>query len=197
MRITGGQARSISISCPKGDWVRPATDKMRESVFSSLGSDIEGSLFLDLFAGAGSYGLEAISRGARAGVFVEQHRAAVKSITGNLKLVQKSVGHAETNSSYSIESADVFKWLERKTVSQGFSGYDIVFVDPPYREVDAAFTTILNALIPLLNPKTGAWIFFESPMERDGFPQGYALRKVFGKGREDARGMLLSWLPNR
>jgi 16S rRNA (guanine966-N2)-methyltransferase len=65
MRITGGKAKSISLMCPKGDLVRPATDRMRESVFSSLGPSIVGSEFIDLFAGTGSYGLESLSRGAK------------------------------------------------------------------------------------------------------------------------------------
>lgn len=197
MRITGGRAKSIPLNCPNGDWVRPATDRMREAVFSSLGSDVEGSVFLDLFAGSGSYGLEAISRGSIAGVFVEQHRLAVQSIQRNLDLVVKSVGNHDKSLPYSVQSADVFKWMERKCLPRGYEGYDIVFIDPPYREVEGSFHRLLSELTALLHPAKGAWILFESPVLIESYPPGYALRKAFGKGREDTRAMLLSWVPGR
>jgi len=197
MRITGGKARSIPLNCPKGDWVRPATDRMREAVFSSLGIDVEGAVFMDLFAGAGTYGLEAISRGAKAGVFVEQHRSAVAFITQNLEVVKKSVGAQDAPSPFTIQAADVFKWLERGNAPVGYHGFDLVFIDPPYREVEGSFHRILNLIVPLLDKEKGAWVVFESPALMEALPAGYALRKTFGKGREDTRGMLLSWLPNR
>ena len=75
MRITGGLARSIPLILPKGDAVRPATDALRQAVFSSLAARVAGARFLDLFAGSGAYGLEALSRGASSGVFVEKRRA--------------------------------------------------------------------------------------------------------------------------
>ena len=67
MRITGGSARGIPLSLPKGDAVRPATDALRQAVFSSLAARVPGTRFLDLFAGSGAYGLEALSRGAKYG----------------------------------------------------------------------------------------------------------------------------------
>ena len=70
MRICGGAARGITLRVPKGDLVRPATDGMRQSLFSSLGARVPDARVLDLFAGSGAYGLEAVSRGARAGMFV-------------------------------------------------------------------------------------------------------------------------------
>ena len=80
MRISGGGARGIPLVVPKGDAVRPATDGMRQSVFSSLGARVSGARFLDLFAGSGAYGLEALSRGAAAGVFVEQNGKAAACV---------------------------------------------------------------------------------------------------------------------
>ena len=87
MRITGGRAGGIPLKAPKGNHTRPATDRLRESVFSSLGASIEGCKVADLFAGTGSYGLEALSRGAASSTFFESDHAAL-----NL-LAPKCAGH--------------------------------------------------------------------------------------------------------
>src|SRR5688572_19711372 len=92
MRISGGKARGIPLSVPKGDAVRPATDGMRQAVFSSLGERVVGARFLDLFAGSGAYGLEALSRGASGGVFVEQNAKAANCVRRNIAAVCKSLG---------------------------------------------------------------------------------------------------------
>ena len=76
MRITSGFARGISLDAPKGDTTRPATDAARQAIFSSLGEAVVGAQVLDMFAGTGSYGLEAASRGAKSAVFVEKSPAA-------------------------------------------------------------------------------------------------------------------------
>ena len=80
MRISGGLARGIPLLAPRGDAVRPATDSLRQAVFSSLGERVAGARFLDLFAGTGAYGLEAISRGAAGGVFVEKDARAAACV---------------------------------------------------------------------------------------------------------------------
>jgi len=90
MRITGGQARGIPLVLPKGDAVRPATDAMRQAVFSSLAARVAGARFLDLFAGSGAYGLEALSRGAADGVFVEKNARTADFIRQNIAAVCKS-----------------------------------------------------------------------------------------------------------
>ena len=92
MRISGGAARGITLVVPKGDAVRPATDGMRQAAFSSLGALVTGAQFLDLFAGSGAYGLEALSRGAAGGVFVEKNAKAAACVRQNLAAVCKSLG---------------------------------------------------------------------------------------------------------
>src|SRR5690242_14529688 len=92
MRISGGAARGVPLLVPKGDAVRPATDGMRQAVFSSLGARVAGARFLDLFAGSGAYGLEALSRGAAGGVFVEQNAKAAACVKKNIETVCKSLG---------------------------------------------------------------------------------------------------------
>ena len=84
MRITGGEARGIPLVLPRGDAVRPATDAMRQAVFSSLGARVPGARFLDLFAGSGACRLEALSRGASGGTFVEKNPQAVACLRRNL-----------------------------------------------------------------------------------------------------------------
>ena len=193
MRITGGKARSIPLNCPKGSEVRPATDRMREAVFSSIGDLVDGASFLDLFAGAGSYGLEAISRGASRGMFVEQNRLAVESIKKNLAMVAKSAGFDVAHSKYSIQSADVFKWLVVKTTHEVREKFQIVFIDPPYREVEKRSDELLKGIVPLLDQENGAYVLFEVPHALSAVPVGYECIRTFGKGREDTRGMLLRW----
>src|ERR1043165_2460605 len=95
MRITGGNARGIPLAVPKGDAVRPATDAMRQAVFSSLGARVADAQFLDLFAGSGGYGLEPLSRGAAGGTFVEQNAKAVACLRQNIAAVCKSLSRDE------------------------------------------------------------------------------------------------------
>ena len=90
MRITGGRARGIKLKVPNKKITRPATDRMREAVFSSLGASVQNSQVLDLFAGTGSYGLEALSRGAAGVCFVENNRAAIKCLEINTAAVTRS-----------------------------------------------------------------------------------------------------------
>ena len=85
MRVIAGKARSIPLVAPKGMQTRPTTDRVKETLFNMLQPWIPGSRFLDLFAGSGAIGIEALSRGALRCVFVERGRAAVSCIRENLK----------------------------------------------------------------------------------------------------------------
>src|SRR5208282_2969727 len=93
-RISGGNARGIELLVPKGDAVRPATDGMRQSVFSSLAARVVGARFVDLFAGSGAYGLEAFSRGAAGGTFVESNAQAAACLRRNIAAVSRSLRKA-------------------------------------------------------------------------------------------------------
>jgi 16S rRNA (guanine966-N2)-methyltransferase len=92
MRIAGGLARGIVLKSVKNDRLRPPTGYLREAIFSSFGDCVVGSRFLDLFAGTGSYELEALSRGANSGVFVESNREVAVAIEENLAAVCRSIG---------------------------------------------------------------------------------------------------------
>lgn len=122
MRIISGTYRSRTIITSKGDATRPTTDRARESLFNILSHnfDLDGIRVLDLFAGSGAFGLEALSRGASHVTFVENDRKALEAIAANIKSF-------DAEAAVSVIRLDVYKWLS------GASGtYDLVFADPPY-----------------------------------------------------------------
>ena len=129
MRISGGAARGIPLSVPSGDAVRPATDGLRQALFSSLAPRIAGARFVDLFAGSGAYGLEALSRGAESGIFVERHARTAGLIRQNLAAVARSL-RREPRDLGEIVAADAVTWSPRP----GTPPADLVFIDPPYED---------------------------------------------------------------
>ena len=118
VRIIAGKAGRLAIKVPKAV-TRPTTDFVRQAVFSILGPRIEEASVLDLFAGSGAIGLEALSRGAASCVFVDEHRQAEMVIRENLEK-SKLVGGR-------VVKADVHAWVSRDT-----GRYDLIFADPPY-----------------------------------------------------------------
>ena len=173
MRITGGQARGIPLLLPKGDAVRPATDALRQAVFSSLAARVPGARFLDLFAGSGAYGLEALSRGAAGGVFVEKDARTAGFIRRNLTAVCKSLGRDERD--LQVVTADA-------TVTMPGEAPDLVFVDPPYEIIPEVAPRIFGRLESLLTAKPEALVVFEMPGELELAPAGWVCLKRLGKG---------------
>jgi 16S rRNA (guanine966-N2)-methyltransferase len=120
LRIIGGKARGRRIRSVPGDTTRPITDRVREALFNILGADIQGAVFLDLFAGTGSVGIEALSRGAVKGCFVDLNRLPIMTIRENLKATDLETG-AE------ILHMDAFLFLERSLGRK----FDYVYIAPP------------------------------------------------------------------
>ena len=174
MRISGGQARGIPLVVPKGDAVRPATDGMRQAAFSSLGAYVVGARFLDLFAGSGAYGLEALSRGAAGGVFVEKNAKAAVCLRQNLAAVCKSLGRDETG-------VEIFQ-ADALNVPAGDGVPDVVFIDPHYEIIHEVAPILFTKLGELLVAKPGALVVFEVPGEIELAPPGWTLVKRLGKG---------------
>jgi 16S rRNA (guanine966-N2)-methyltransferase len=121
MRIVAGSRKGHRIAAPKGVVTRPTSDRVREAVFSMIGP-VEGAAVLDLFAGSGALGLEALSRGAASCVFVERDRGAARVIQANLEKL-RIVGAV-------VSTRDVASAL-REERARG-RRYDLVLVDPPY-----------------------------------------------------------------
>ena len=148
MRIITGSAGGIPIAVPR-TVIRPTADRVREAVFSILGSRVEGAAVLDLFAGSGSYGLECLSRGARRAVFVDSDRSSVAVISQNLAKARLAGG--------SVAGAPVELWLKRATES-----FDLIFADPPYAKArgDRDWNAVLlgSGLLPGLLAPGGLFI---------------------------------------
>ena len=121
MRVVAGVAKGRRLVAPKGDSTRPTSDFVREAVFNSLQSliDLDGGHAVDLFAGTGAMGIEALSRGAASCVFVEKDRRAADAIRANLASTGLAGGE--------VVVADVGQWLRRAG-----RRFDVAFADPPY-----------------------------------------------------------------
>src|SRR5512140_3045118 len=125
MRISGGESKGRKIKPPKHGGVRPTSDKVREALFSILGGTVDDACFLELFAGTGAVGIEALSRGAARAVFVDSSVKSTRLISENLE----SLGYRDRAA---IVAKDVLQFLNKTAAELG--PFDIVFVDPPYHE---------------------------------------------------------------
>lgn len=124
MRIIAGTARSLPLKTIEGKDTRPTTDRIKETLFNILQREIPGACFLDLFAGSGQIGLEALSRGAAYAVFVENSLKAAKCIEENIAFT----GFAQKSR---LLTADVISGLMSL---EGKYTFDVIFMDPPYRQ---------------------------------------------------------------
>lgn len=150
MRIIAGKAGRTAIKVPLAV-TRPTTDFVRQAVFSILGEKVDNSRVLDLYAGSGALGLEALSRGAKSCTFVDDHRQAVKVIAENLTKARLDGGHAL--------KSEVAPFLKRDTAS-----YDLIFADPPYWKYHGDKDHITELLKSgLLPPRlaAGGWLIVE------------------------------------
>lgn len=125
MRVIAGTVGGMHLFTPRTD-IRPTMDRVKAAIFSSLGDAIVGARVLDLFAGSGALGIEALSRGAASATFVEKNRLAVQSIERNL---------AKTKLTGTVFEMDIFHFLEKAAVE---GGYDFIFADPPYAKAPGA-----------------------------------------------------------
>lgn len=178
MRITGGIARGIVLKSCTRQGLRPATDRMRQAVFSRLGSTIQGTHFLDLFAGTGAYGLEALSRGASRGVFIEQNRRTVATLKVNLAAITKAFG--QTTPLCRIIAADILNW--KPTCGDTF---DFIFVDPPYSLIKKNSQALSRLFDQCLAANPRARVIFEMPGGLDlAFEHWKVERRLGSRGRQ-------------
>lgn len=124
MRIIAGTARSLPLKTIEGLETRPTSDKIKETLFNIIQTDVPGAYFLDLFAGSGQIGLEALSRGAEYAVFVEQGRKAAKCIADNIHFTK-------FDKVSMLMQTDVMAALRSL---EGKYQFDIIFMDPPYNK---------------------------------------------------------------
>lgn len=136
MRIIAGRAGGRRLKSPEGKGTRPATDRVREAVFSSIGNWVEEAVVADLYAGSGSYGLEALSRGASSAVFVESGRKALQALRANVE----TVGLGGT-----VIDSTVQDYLKRAN-----HRFHLAFLDPPWPDPTERMENDLVALDRLL-----------------------------------------------
>src|SRR5919108_5919547 len=122
MRVIAGTYGGRTLKTPPGAGTRPTSDRVREALFSILGDRTHGARVLDLFAGSGALGLEALSRGAEHVTFVDDNRAAIGAIKANL---------AALNADAQVRQTDALRFLNAARI--GGAQYDLIFLDPPYR----------------------------------------------------------------
>ena len=122
MRVVAGTYRGRRLTAPPGDATRPTSDRVREALFSILGPSVQGARVLDLFAGSGALGIEALSRGAASAVFVDSAPRAIEAVRANLAALGIEAG---------VHRIEARAWL--RTASARSEAYDLVFLDPPYR----------------------------------------------------------------
>lgn len=170
MRVITGSARGRRLETPRGLEVRPTSAMVKEAVFSAVQFEVEGSRVLDLFAGSGQMGIEALSRGARSCVFVDQSKDSINVIKKNL-----AATGLEKNAK--VAASESVSFL------QGYRGesFDLVFLDPPYAA--GLLTAALKALAPHMS-ESGA-VFCEAGPDMQ-FPEAagaLSRRKVYRYGK--------------
>ena len=135
MRVITGSARGMRLETLEGLDVRPTTDQVKESIFSIIQFEIEDAKVLDLFAGCGQLGIEALSRGAKSATFVDNSRKSIEVVEANLK-------HTKLSDKALIKNEDSIAFLHRTREK-----FDIAFLDPPYRQ------GLIDKALPLLADK--------------------------------------------
>jgi len=185
-RIIGGLAGSLHLTAPAKS-TRPTADRIRESIFNRLENweVIEGARVLDLFAGTGALGLEALSRGAASLVLVDSNKAAAQVCRSNLDLVGKALlkQNAEFDGNVIAQDAKAYAHQVGERAA-GFESaeFDLVFIDPPYDVTNHELEAILSYLKPALHEEFTVLVERSSRTDEPVWPAGYKLesRKDYG-----------------
>ena len=172
MRIIAGSRKGARIFAPKGAETRPTGDRVREAAFNLVGPAVEGADVLDLFAGSGAMGLEALSRGAASVTFVEADRAAAETIVRNLDKL------GLTGATVLREDA------ARRLAADAATGrrYDLVLIDPPYRML-ARFLPALAAYLPSIVASGGLVLVETDAREEPELPLPKRTTRRYGSAR--------------
>jgi len=171
MRVITGKARGMRLNTPSGLSVRPTTEKVKEAIFSALQFELEGKTVLDLFAGSGQMGIEAISRGAKRCIFVD---SSAKSI----EIIKENLAHTKLEEYSQVVIGDSFDFI--RTTAKTF---DIIILDPPYKQGN--ITKVLPFVCQKLNDGGVVVCEYESSEEKMlnlSEVSGLSLRKVYLHG---------------
>lgn len=165
LRIIGGQWRGRRLPFADVPDLRPTTDRVRETLFNWLQPVIAGARCLDLYAGSGACGLEALSRGAAECVFVEYARPAATTIRDNLRMLEAENAR--------VQCGDVEDWLTAGPAMAGEHPFDVVFVDPPYASGRLPAVCRLLTEQGWLTPDARVYLEADEPVPDDAVPAGW------------------------
>ena len=171
MRVISGKARGVQLKTPEGMLTRPTIDRVKEALFSIIQFDIPASKVLDLFGGTGQLGIEALSRGAKSAVFVDQREDACRLIRENLK-------RTRLEQDAKVVRSDYLDYLKRCK-----DRFDIIFLDPPYAEV--FLENALKKITEIDILQSGGIIVTERPLGKE-LPyefEGYTRSKDYKYGK--------------
>ncbi|MGH2792732.1 MAG: 16S rRNA (guanine(966)-N(2))-methyltransferase RsmD [Actinomycetota bacterium] len=172
MRVTGGEAKGTRLRTLPGAETRPTTDMARKAIFDILGPSVEGARVLDLFAGSGAVGIEALSRGALEAVFVESSREACGIILANLTT-------AGIRAKGVLRRRDAEKFIAREATEP----FDLAFLDPPYSRGLRFVARILGKLGSKRWIRTGGTVVVEAASGSVEWPEGFRETRVKRFGR--------------
>ena len=153
MRVISGKARGVNLKTPEGMQTRPTIDRVKEALFSIINFDIPQAAVLDLFGGTGQLGIEALSRGAKSAVFVDQREDACRLIRENLR-------RTKMEQQARVVRGDYMDYLRRCRAK-----YDIIFLDPPYAEV--FLENALKCITEIDILQSGGIIVTERPLGKE------------------------------
>ncbi len=174
MRVICGIAKGRRLKAPAGLNTRPVTDMIKEALFNVWGARVEEAQVLDLFAGSGSVGIEALSRGAKKVIFVDNDNAAIKVIRENLD-------HCQFRSGFEIYRSDVFQALKR--VKNLDLKFDLIYIDPPFSQ-ERIFEPVMDAVSQAGILADEGLIVIRTPRQKD-MPSFHPLlryrHKVYGE----------------
>lgn len=149
VRVIAGSARGRRLKTPKGEGTRPTLDRVKESLFSSLGERVVDAVVLDLFAGTGALGIEALSRGAARALFVEGERGVARMLTENVAAC-----------GFQDRALVLVAWIPpRRPLPEGWAPFDLVFMDPPYGR--GLVLPALEWLVGQALVRRGGWVVVE------------------------------------
>jgi len=163
VRIIAGEYRSRKLNFPSLEGLRPTADRIRETLFNWLQNSIQGETCLDLFAGSGALGFEALSRGASHVDFIEKNTLAVNSIRHNIQRLDAKHGH--------VYCSDAFEWLDR--FAPASEQYGLVFLDPPFK--GEALARVIAKLESANLLRDGGLVYVEKEKQsiNDGLPDNW------------------------
>jgi 16S rRNA (guanine966-N2)-methyltransferase len=173
VRVIAGSAKGRTLDAPRGGATRPATDRIRETLFAILEPVLADARVLDLFAGAGTLGIEALSRGAAHATFVERSREALRALRKNIKSTEFQ-DHAE------VIDANVLGFLEQRAAGP----YDVVLCDPPFADVALLEATLAHPRLAAALAPDASVVARVHKKHQPRVPEGARVQRVKDIGEE-------------